>query len=232
MPFGAIKDKSFPCSKYYRLSREYDRMYIPMVEVLIRILDISLVKQNQSFVMSFVDEKRNEKASRFKNEKDQLLSLGAGYLMKKYLPSGEIKETESGKPYLKNCPFFNISHSGQYVALAIHPSRDIGIDIERIDEKKLDGIRYVLNQEEQKVVDTNTLFQIWSNKESLIKCLSSGLKDIKSVNGLPLEGERVVKGQNYFTKSMIYNGYSLAITLKEKEPFVVKIENINILEEQ
>ncbi len=203
-----------------------------MVEVIVRILHTSLIKQNLSFVTSFVDRSRKEKAERFKNEKDQLLSLGAGYLMKKYLPNGEIKVSETGKPYLPNGPFFNVSHSGEYVVFVSHQSNEVGIDIERIDENRLDGIRYVLDEEEKKISDSGVLFQIWSNKESLIKCSSHGLKDIKRVKGLPLDGQRIIDGQSYYSQSVIYNGYSLSVTLKEKEPFNIKIENINSLEEQ
>lgn len=203
-----------------------------MIEIIVRILHISLIKQNFSFVLSYVDETRKERAKRFKNEKDQLLSLGAAYLMKKYLPNGEIKITDTGKPYLTNGPFFNVSHSGEYVVFASSKTSEIGIDIERIDENKLDGIRYVLSEEEKKINESGVLFQIWSNKESLIKCSSNGLKDIKKVKGLPLDGKRIINEENYYTKSVIYNGYSLSLTLKQEEPFNIKIENINSLEEQ
>ena len=87
-------------------------------------------------------------------------------------------------------------------------------------------------EEEKKINDSGVLFQIWSNKESLIKCSSNGLKDIKKVKGLPLNGKRIINGQSYYTKSVIYNGYSLSLTLKQEEPFDIKIENINSLEEQ
>ena len=129
-------------------------------------------------------------------------------------------------------PFFNVSHSGEYVAFAFSKTSEVGIDIEKIDENKLDGIRYVLDEEEKKINDSGVLFQIWSNKESLIKCSSNGLKDIKKVKGLPLNGKRIINGQSYYTKSVIYNGYSLSLTLKQEEPFDIKIENINSLEEQ
>ena len=208
------------------------RMITTMVEVIIRTLHISLIKQNRFFVECYVDPSRKAKAEKFINEKDQLLSLGAGYLMKKYLPKGDIQISSSGKPFLFNGPFFNISHSGEYVVFASHQSRDVGIDIERIDENKLDGIRYVLDQEEEKVSDITTLFQIWSNKESTAKCISTGIKDIKAIKGLPLEGLRNIEGNDYYTKSTIYDGYSLSITLKGNEPFIVKIEPLHSLEEQ
>ena len=198
-----------------------------MDEATLYILPTSLVKANFPFVSSFVNEERREKAERYLHEKDQLLSFGAGYLLKKYLPSEDIKESSSGKPYLENGPFFNVSHSGEYVVLAVHPKRDVGVDIERIKENKLDGIRFILNEEEQKVADLETLFLIWSNRESLIKCMGTGIKDIKKISGLPLEGIRFVDKDAYYTKSMIYDGYSLSATLKDKSPFNINIKNID-----
>lgn len=37
-----------------------------------------------------------------------------------------------GKPFSPYGPFFNISHSGDYITLAIHPFRPVGIDVERL----------------------------------------------------------------------------------------------------
>ncbi len=210
---------------------ECAKLNLNMDEVKVYILHISLVKENISFIYPFVDTKRKEKAERYVHEKDQLLSFGAGYLLKKYLPNEEIKITNSGKPYLENGPYFNISHSGDYVLLAVHPKRDVGADIEIINEKKIDGIRYILNEEEKKITDLNTLFLIWSNKESLVKCLSTGIKDMKEVSGLPLDGLRTFKDYEYYSKSMIYEGYSLSVTLKGKEPFDMNIKRVDSLEE-
>ena len=200
-----------------------------MGEIIIYILNTAFVKDNFLFVSSFVDEKRKEKALRYKNEDDQLLSFGAGYLLKKYLPLGEIKKTSTGKPYLENGPFFNVSHSGEYVVLVIHPTRDVGVDIEKINKNREDAIRFTLCEEEKGINNTDTLFLLWSNKESLIKCTSTGLKDIKKVSGLPLEGNRVVEGISYYTNSMIYEGYSLSVSLKGNEPFNINIKHINNL---
>ena len=207
-----------------------------MLDILMNIVDVyilntQLVKDNFDFILNFVSLERKAKALKYIQEKDRLLSLGAAYLIKKYLPSEEIKETKSGKPYFANGPFFNISHSGEYVAMVIHQSRDVGVDIERINDSKIDAIKYVLSDEEKSGKDTNTLFLMWSNKESLIKCLSTGINDIKIVSALPLEGVRIINNQNYFTRSQIYNNYSLSVTLKGNEPFNINIKHIIDLEE-
>ncbi len=201
-----------------------------MIDPIIYILPTSLVQEKRAFVLSFIDKKRKEKAERYIKEKDQLLSLGAGFLLKKYLPEGEVEESAAGKPYLPNGPFFNLSHSGEHVVLAVHPSREVGIDIERIDETKLDAIRFVLNEREGAPTDLETLFRIWSNKESLVKCISTGLKSMKSMDGLPLEGERIIDVQRYYVKSMVFHGYSLSVSRKGKEPFNMNINCIHSLE--
>ena len=195
------------------------------------ILNTHLVKNNLEFVLNFVDANRKVKALKFVQEKDRLLSLGAGYLIKKYLPQENISKTKSGKPYFKNGPYFNVSHSGEYVVLVIHDSREVGVDIERINDSKVDAIKYVLPDKEKSVFDTNTLFLLWSNKESLIKCLSTGIQDIKIVSGLPLEGIRTINNEDFYTRSQIYDNYSLSVTLKGSEPFNIAIKPITSLEE-
>ena len=195
------------------------------------ILNTQLVKNNLDFILNFVDKKRKIKALKFVQEKDQLLSLGAGYLIKKYLQYKDILETKTGKPYLKNGPYFNISHSGEYVVLVKHATREVGVDIERINDSKVDAIKYVLSDKEKSVFDRNTLFLMWSNKESLIKCLSTGMQDIKIVSGLPLEGVRSINNEDFYTRSQIYDNYSLSVTLKSSEPFNIAIKPIADLEE-
>ncbi len=195
------------------------------------IVNTQLVKDNFDFVLSFVDENRRIKALKFVQEKDQLLSLGAGYLIKKHLPKEDMVASKTGKPYFKGGPFFNISHSDEYVIMVVHKKREVGVDIERINESKLDAIKYVLSDKEKDVFDTKTLFLMWSNKESLIKCLSTGIRDIKIVSGLPLEGVRTINGEDYFTRSLIYNNYSLSVTLKGSEPFKLVLKPISNLEQ-
>ena len=201
-----------------------------MDTVVVYIINSKLVKDNLEKVSSFVSNSRRMKASSFAKEKDRLLSLGAAYLIKKYLPEKDIKEANTGKPYIEGGPNFNISHPGEYSLLAIHPSRELGVDIEQINEDKLGAIRYTLSDVERVETDPETLFKMWSNKESLTKCTSRGLTDIKKVPALPLEGIREVNSKIYFTKSFIYNGCSLSITLEGDEPYDIVIKEINSLE--
>ena len=195
-----------------------------MDKVNLYFVKTPFIKDNLDFVLSFVDEKRKQKANKYVQEKDRLLSLGAAYLLKKYLPKGENKEYPNGKPYLEGGPHFNISHSGEYAVLAVHKTRDVGVDIQIIDKSKINVVKYVLNDNEKNITDDESLFKVWSNKESLIKCLSNSLKDIRSVDGIPLTGNRVFNNNEFYTVSRILDDYALSITLKGKDPFEVDIQ--------
>ena len=211
--------------------RYYGKISLTMSDIVVYLLHIDLIRKHSSTLFSFCDEDRKAKANCFVQEKDRLLCIGAGYLLKRCLPEGPVKVSPGGKPYLADGPYFNLSHSGEYVLLGISKTREIGVDIERINPSKIDGIRFVLNEEEKRIADEETLFRIWTNKESLTKCKGTGIQDIKSVNGLPLEGLRIFDEEHYYTTSTTKEGYALSITLKGEEPFQISIKLITALEE-
>ena len=92
-------------------------------------------------------------------------------------------KNEYGKPFLKNNAdiHFNISHSLNYVAVAIDDT-PVGIDIEEIKEADLkiaerffapDELVYVLGAGRQRI--TERFFEVWTKKESNIKWKGLGL---------------------------------------------------------
>ena len=203
-----------------------------MSEIVVYLLHIDFIKEYSSALFSLCDDARKAKAERFIQEKDRLLCIGAGYLLKRFLPTDDIQIGPTGKPYLLEGPFFNLSHSGEYVVLCINKAREVGVDIERINLNKIDGIRFVLSEKEKQIDDEESLFRMWTNKESLTKCIGSGIKNIKSVNGLPLEGKRLFHSETYYTASAIYQGHALSVTLKGEEPFQISINQITAMEDE
>lgn len=191
-----------------------------MDKVVVKYIDIDSIEKNFDMVISLIDNDRLIKAQRYRQKSDQLLSLGAGYLIKKYLGAYYQKTNQNGKIYLQNGPFFNISHSGKYVVLAISENKEVGVDIQLIDEKDLKTIEHVSN--EHKTLDE--MFQIWTNKESLIKCLGENISFIKSIPGLPITGKRTFRNDSFYTQSLLFDGYALSITLKGEEPFEIILE--------
>ena len=201
-----------------------------MMNATVYLIKTSLVKKHINEVLNYIEASRRDRALKYLKEEDKLRSLGSSYLMKKYLGDVEIKENKNGKPYIDGGPFFNVSHSGEYSVLAVHPSKEVGVDIERIDPSKLNAIKFTLSEKEKKESKPDILFRMWSNKESLIKCIGSSMNDIKKAPGLPLSGKRIENNECYFTKSLLYKDYSLSITLKESEEFDIVLNEIKIVE--
>lgn len=200
-----------------------------MHKITIYLLHKNEIQKHLDVVLSLIDKSRFEKAEKLFKEDDRLLSYGGGYLLKKYLPNEEIKISKNGKPFFGQGPHFNLSHSHEFVGLSVHEGDEIGFDIEYINEDKRKVIRYVLSGEEAKVDDVESLFQLWTNKESLIKCRGDLLNNIRLYPGLPLNGAVSCGGATYYRESMIYRGYAISVSSEGREPFALKIHEIKIV---
>lgn len=192
-----------------------------MTKIKLIISHISPNLTDYDFLYELVSQERREKALRFKNKKDQIRSLIAGYLVEKSFKTQEFLKNEHSKPYLKDGPFFNLSHSGDYVCLGISPF-DIGVDVEEIKNKDYSFIQKFFNTQ---VLTETEAYTLWTNSESFAKCLGTGIKDLKSIPLLLKDGKHVYKNKNYYTKNFIYNNHSFSITIDNDKDF--KIEMIN-----
>lgn len=186
-----------------------------MKKIIVNYISTDFVKNNLDNILPYLEKSRIEKANKYRQENDRLLSIGAGFLISKYIGKNEIISDKNGKLYAKDGYFFNVSHSGKYAIIAVSEDREIGIDIQLIDEKNLKPIQYVSNES----LPLNEMFCLWSNKESLIKCLSENMSIIKDVPGLPLKGSRTYLNEKFYTNSMVFEGYTISVTLKGDEPF-------------
>ncbi len=128
------------------------------------------------------------------NINDRKRSLAGDLLIKTYLSKIYgikkeeivIKKGEHGKPYVLNVPaHFNISHSGNYVVVAIS-DKPIGIDLEIIEDfsailaKKLfneDELKYIsqIGYSNKKSVMQQRFYEIWTAKEAYLKYLGLGI---------------------------------------------------------
>ena len=97
--------------------------------------------------------------------------------------------TERGKPYCKSHReiYFSLSHSGNFLALAIS-DRDVGIDIERIRQAKEDLVRRVCCENEISLIFSSenpdeAFTEIWTKKEAYLKALGTGIdRELTSVD--------------------------------------------------
>lgn len=145
----------------------------------------------------------------------------------KYTFIGKYSLGEYGKPLSEKC-FFNISHSANYVVLGIG-AKPIGVDVELIKEYKDELKTFISSKEEASFIkDELSFFQIWTSKESLLKCEGSGLANIiKEVPALPLIGTKVLKNKKYSSNSIVQNNYVISVTLESENPFEIEIEYLD-----
>ena len=162
-----------------------------------------------SFEKYKIDETKKEKivSSIFKN---------------KYV--GEYKINEHGKPISEN-KFFNISHSHGYVVF-VTDDASIGIDIERIRSFDHNLIDFVSNGEEKNYIhDEISFFELWTNKEALVKALGTGIKTRpNAIPGLPINSQRTYEGKTYFNKTILFNGYVISVSSNSDEPFEIEMK--------
>lgn len=137
------------------------------------------------------------KAFNFYQNKDKIRYLISRYLLKNLLfnylkiSSFKIKFELNAfsKPSINklmnpNELQFNISHSGEYIAIALSNNDPIGIDVEYIDDKiDMESLKdhFFSTYEKEKWRQLNNLekhkyfYHVWSCKESILKGIGTGL---------------------------------------------------------
>ena len=134
--------------------------------------------------LQLLPAKRREYVLHFKQPEDQKRSALAWLLLQYGLKQEygfreipDFQKTSSGKPFFcgKNMPFFNLSHSGNFVGCALH-DREIGLDIQKLTKPRESLIRRVCTQEELISLKSPQDFcRIWAMKESAVKLTGEGI---------------------------------------------------------
>ena len=193
-----------------------------MIDISLYIIDTRNKKIDEDELHRFLSNEDISLLSKYKNEQTRLEKIVSLYLKRKYI--GEYYLSKDDKP-LSSDKYFNISHSGGVIALAISKDYPLGIDIEVIKDYKDDLAKYISNEEEYKyITDNKSFFEIWTSKEALVKCLGSGLStNIKEIPALPLNDIKQYKGKTYSNKSLIYKDIVINITLEANQDFKINI---------
>lgn len=196
--------------------------------VKLYVADTDLGKNHFRFLLENVSVGQKEKALRYANEIDQIRSLLSSYL-KNQLSREELLKNENGKPYFANGPYFNISHSGKYVLMVVSTA-EIGVDIEEIKNIDMSSLVRIFNEAEAKMIKEHSdFYYLWCAKESLIKCMGLSVGKVKEIPGLPLNGLKTYKGQDYQSKSFIYDKHIVSITREGNEEYEIDIKKVNKL---
>lgn len=220
--------------------KNYNKIAIPDLECSFLGLDcyvyiIDLFSENLRFkkIYDLLSESEKDKVSLIKSkEKKHLFLMKKGIVRKILSHYIDLKPHEItyrynnyGKPYLagEDNIYFNISHSGKYLAIAISKENEVGIDIQIY--KNTDKIYYAMNsvftyEEKQFVlneVEEEQIFKftyIWSRKEAFCKCIGKGL--LLNLKDIPvIERFSVYKEVTYLLNTKCKkNEYSCSIAIQ------------------
>ncbi len=130
--------------------------------------------------------------------------------------SGLIKSPHGKLSLLDSGVHFNISHSGEYIAVAVGKKHDLGIDIEKIkDADKSKLAKKYFGAEPQ---TPEQFYTLWTKAESFIKyragSIAAELKKI-TIDGddIYYEGEL----QPVQSKTIRYEDYVISVTSKDTD---------------
>lgn len=157
-------------------------------DIFLHILDIRSINQSDIDKVNRILPKRYLRANKFLHKDDMLRCIGAGMLLiedAKVTNENDLKVDSNGKPKIKGETFFNLSHSGNYVVIAV-ASHEVGVDIEKVDQKNLSIAREVFTPNEIKWMNKDQFLRfhiLWTQKESVVKLDGRGL----SINTLNFE---------------------------------------------
>ncbi|MBN2432182.1 MAG: 4'-phosphopantetheinyl transferase superfamily protein [Acidobacteria bacterium] len=159
---------------------------------VVRLLAAEEFQKQQNRLLTRVSSKRVERCRRFRNAADVQRSLLGELLVRAVLCVDHgfsnaqlVFDTDArGKPYLAGMTglHFNVSHSGEWVAVAISPL-PVGVDVEAVRGVDLAVARRFFAPEEMAwllsrtpVEQAQAFYQLWTAKESVLKNLGQGLQ--------------------------------------------------------
>ena len=200
-----------------------------MKTVNVYFMNTAAARGKEEYLVSVLPKDRVEKAGRFINESDRLLSLCAGYLICRAV--GDHYVDEFGKPRAGG-RFFSVSHSGEIAAIAVCDDQNVGIDVEkaRTDDDEAALAECCFDERENAEYAGGAPFlALFTAKESLSKAEGQGLQnDLKTIPALPLNGKVGYKGKKYYRHTCVIDGYFASVSL-EKEDFIIKTEEVYVI---
>ncbi len=162
-------------------------------------------------LLSSLQPQRRKQLLSFRFEADKKRCAAAGLLLWKHIYKGHPENftvfyNENGKPTVQNAPFFNLSHSGDFVMLAVNDT-PVGCDIEQLHKAILTKHVFHPNEIERLLAlpegDNRNLefLQLWTAKEAFLKAIGTGIDanantyDLSSLNKI---------GSNEINSNKIY----------------------------
>ena len=184
-----------------------------MEPISVYITSLNTIASAKEELLSKLNQEDLERYNRYRREEDKLRFLGGRALVYRHVGS-PIEFEEKGKPYVKGAKQFSISHSGDYVVLAVDDSAPIGVDIEGRSEASQSLIDHVCSEPEIDFIRNHgqdSFFEIWTKKEALIKCTGTGMSvPLKSIN-VAENGKIEYTCRVFYIRHKIFDGYHLSV---------------------
>ena len=165
-----------------------------------------------------VTHARLMKADRYKMPDDKKRCIAGGVLLRHFLGDTAITDNGYGKPVASDGTAFNLSHSGEWILLAVGEGK-VGCDIERqkhISYEKMG--RIVFTENELRLIKQardkmGAFFKLWTKKEALLKCMGKGFhRPAKSVEVI---GDRLFEdGVEYYMKTKRFSDYTVSVCVQ------------------
>lgn len=228
-----------------------ERLSLAAEKIEVFLYDIRLFNSEELY--SYLSDEETQRANKLKiNLKRKQFVISRGLLrvllsstIQKQAQEISIHYEEKGKPFVQEeidnkSIEFNISHSNNYVLIAITLANKVGVDIEAINP----GMKFIplakrffsekessalLNISEETQCDT--FYRIWARKESFIKVTGEGVSygldkfsvSIGNINDVPVAVEtKVSMPDRYFTYALMEpEGYKTALTTTNKSSQIV-----------
>jgi phosphopantetheinyl transferase len=123
--------------------------------------------------LAAIDKDDLVKLNKFGNPNRKIHFLIVRIICKQMTGSSKIHYNDEGKPFITATnKHISISHSHDYVAVLLSVNSNIGLDIQRKEEKIIRIRERFLNLRENKMIDTNNIEHLtilWCAKESVYK---------------------------------------------------------------
>lgn len=135
-----------------------------------------LEKDCESF-KEMISENEKKYLEQCSNKENSIQSL---CLLKSFLGEVNTYRNYLGKPFLDNdSRYINWSHTDDVWVLAVSEYGNVGIDVENLDIFYDDSLySWVLHEDELRHLGEGSFFsEIWTRKESVLKCSGEGIHD-------------------------------------------------------
>ena len=184
------------------------------------LVEIDFPHASGELLLARLDPQSHAKATRYLREEDQIRSAVASILIRNEVGQGEIHLGSRGKPYIDGKPFFNVSHSGNWVGIYVD-NEEIGLDIECISRCDLSIAKAAFTPEETALIFNQMDFALaWTRKEAVGKCLGRGIEDPVHI-GLSMLGKNrcAYQGEKYYLQQWVAGDYAFCAAKKENNAF-------------